>query len=62
MPLPIAKAPFYAIHLQTWNLMSFAGIAVDGRLRVIRRHGTPIPGLYAAGELLGVSQVMGKAV
>jgi fumarate reductase flavoprotein subunit len=62
MPRPIATAPFYAIELQSWNLTSYAGLAVDGRLRVTRRDGTPIPGLYAAGELLGMGQLMGRAV
>lgn len=62
MPLPIAKAPFYAIQLQSWNLTSYAGVAADGQLRVVRRDGTPIPGLYAAGEALGVGATMGKAV
>lgn len=62
MPRPIARAPFYAIELQSWNLTSYAGLAVDGRLRVTRRDGTPIPGLYAAGELLGMGQLMGRAV
>jgi fumarate reductase flavoprotein subunit len=62
MPLPIAKAPFYAIQLQSWNLTSYAGVAADGQLRVVRRDGTPIPGLYAAGEALGVGTTMGKAV
>jgi fumarate reductase flavoprotein subunit len=62
MPLPIAKAPFYAIQLDVWNLTTYGGIAVDGRLRVIRRDGRPIPGLYAAGELLGMGTMMGRSV
>ena len=62
MPLPIAKGPFYAIQLQSWNLTSYAGLAVDDRLRVIRPDGTPVPNLYAAGELLGMGQLMGRAV
>ena len=62
MPLPIAKPPFYAIQLQSWNLTSYAGLAVDGQLRVIRHDGRPIRNLYAAGELLGMGQLMGQAV
>jgi fumarate reductase flavoprotein subunit len=61
MPLPIEKPPFYAIQLQSWNLLSYAGIAVDDHLRVIRRDGTPIPNLYAAGELLGLGTLNGRA-
>ena len=62
MPLPIAAAPYYAIRLQSWNLTSYAGLTVDGRLRVMRRNGTPIRNLYAAGELLGMGQLMGHSV
>ena len=62
MPLPIARAPFYAIQIQSWNLTSYAGVAVDGQLRVIREDGKPIRNLYAAGELLGMGQLMGKSV
>lgn len=62
MPLPIASGPFYAVQLQGWNLTSYGGLAVDGRLRVVREDGTPIPNLYAAGELLGMGQMMGRSV
>ncbi len=62
LPLPIAKAPYYAIRLQSWNLTSYAGLAVDRQLRVIGRDGTAIRNLYAAGELLGMGQLMGHAV
>ncbi|MCP5466191.1 MAG: FAD-dependent oxidoreductase [Sinobacteraceae bacterium] len=62
LPLPIAAAPFYAVRLAGWNLYSYAGIAVDGRLNVITADGKPIPNLYAAGETLGAGQIMGKAV
>jgi fumarate reductase flavoprotein subunit len=61
MPLPISEPPFYAIQLQSWNLTSYAGIAVDERLRVVRADGTPIPNLYAAGELIGTGQLMGRS-
>lgn len=61
MPLPIAQGPFYAVRLQSWLLASFAGLAVDKDLRVIRQNGSPIPNLYAAGELLGASQTMGRS-
>jgi fumarate reductase flavoprotein subunit len=62
MPLPIAQGPFYAIQLRSWNLTSYGGLAVDGKLRVVRKDGSPIRNLYAAGELLGMGQLMGKAV
>jgi len=62
MPMPILQGPFYAIRLRSWNLYSYAGLAVDGRLNVIGYDGKPIPGLYAAGEMLGIGQLMGKTV
>jgi fumarate reductase flavoprotein subunit len=61
LPLPIVKAPFYAIRLQGWCLTTFAGIAVDDDLRVIRKDRSPVANLYAAGELLGGGQFMGRS-
>lgn len=60
-PLPIATAPFYAMQMQGSSISSAVGLAVDDTLRVIRDDGTPIRNLYAAGELLGSGQTMGKA-
>ncbi len=62
MPLPIAKGPFYAVEMYSWGLTAYAGVAVDGELRVVKQDGSPIKGLYAAGELLGMGQMMGKSV
>ncbi|TXS91975.1 FAD-binding protein [Parahaliea maris] len=61
MPLPLAKAPFYAVRLQSWQLVTFAGIAVNDKLEVIRRDGQPVPGLYAAGEVIGAGATMGRS-
>ena len=61
LPLPIKQAPFYALQLQSWGLTGFAGIAVDDQLRVIRKDRSPIPNLYAAGELLGGGAFMGRS-
>lgn len=52
-PLQIKKGPYYAVRLTAWQLKSFAGLAVDGRLRVIRQDGSVIPNLFAAGEAIG---------
>ena len=60
-PLPIVKPPFYAIRVQGYSVTSTVGLAVDPELRVIRQDGTPVPNLYAAGELLGSGQTMGRA-
>ncbi len=61
MPLPIRRAPFYAIRQQGFSITSTVGIGVDAQLRVIKQDGSVIPGLYAAGEILGSGQLMGKA-
>lgn len=60
-PLPIASGPFYAIRMQASSISSAVGLAVDGQLRVVREDGSVIGNLYAAGEILGSSQTMGKA-
>jgi fumarate reductase flavoprotein subunit len=62
MPLPIGSGPFYAVEISSWNLLSYGGVAVDTRLRVIRKDGSLIPNLYAAGELLGMGTIMGKGL
>lgn len=60
-PVPIAEAPFVAVRATGWTVVSFAGLAVDGDLRVIRADGAPIPNLYAAGEVLGAGATSGNA-
>lgn len=59
MPRPIETAPYHAIPTASAVIVTFAGIGVDARLRVIGPGGGPVPGLYAAGELLGGGQVQG---
>ena len=61
MPLQLKKGPFYAIQLQGWLLTTFAGLAVNKDLQVIRNDGSGISNLYAAGELLGTGNLSGKA-
>jgi fumarate reductase flavoprotein subunit len=61
MPLPLSRAPFYAIRMQGYYLLDAAGIAVDDHLRVITPAGKPIPNLYAAGELLGMAALQGQS-
>jgi fumarate reductase flavoprotein subunit len=60
-PSAIESGPFYAVRLQGYTLQSFAGVRVDGRLRVVRDDGSPIPNLYAAGEILGGTAVGSSA-
>nr|WP_198148499.1 FAD-dependent oxidoreductase [Sphingomonas sp. Y57] len=60
-PLPIKVGPYYAIEHVGWSIVSFAGLSVDPELRVIDGEGNPIPGLYAAGEILGMGATSGNA-
>lgn len=46
---PIRQPPFHAVEVVPGSFGRFRGLAVDGRARVLRADGTPIPGLWAAG-------------
>lgn len=61
MPRPISEPPFYGIVQYGHANTSSAGIVIDEDLRVLRRDGRPINGLFAAGEVLGTGVVMGRA-
>jgi len=61
MPLPITKPPFYAIRMQAYSILVFGGVAVDTSLRVLRKDGSPVPNLYAAGEVLGKGTLTGQS-
>ena len=58
---PVAAPPFYALRTDGFTVISWAGLAVNRELRVTRSSGEPIPGLWAAGEILGASAHMGDA-
>ncbi len=58
---PIATGPFYALALPAGVLITFGGIHVDGQLRALDGAGQPIPGLYAAGEVVGGGATSGIA-
>ena len=60
-PLPIAKPPFYAVRMNGWTLISFAGLGVDTNLQVTTAAGDPIPNLYAVGEVIGAGATSGNA-
>jgi len=51
---PIQQGPFIAYPLTCAITFTFGGIRSDARARVLRRDGTPIIGLYAAGEVTGL--------
>ena len=52
--LPIDEAPFHAYPIISANVFTFGGVKVDPKARVLDRDGEPIPGLYAAGETIGI--------
>jgi fumarate reductase flavoprotein subunit len=54
MPAPIATGPFFAVKLYATSVVSWGGILTDTSLRVLDATSRPIPGLYAAGEILGI--------
>jgi tricarballylate dehydrogenase len=46
--------PFLAWPIIASNCFTFGGVKVDANARVINMDGVPIPGLYAAGEVVGL--------
>ena len=56
---PLASAPFYAAKIVPGDLGTKGGLRTDARARVLRPDGTPIPGLYAAGN--ASASVMGHS-
>jgi tricarballylate dehydrogenase len=51
---PIDTPPFLAFPIICGNCFTFGGLKVDTRARVIDADGAAIPGLYAAGETIGL--------
>jgi 3-oxosteroid 1-dehydrogenase len=54
----IDRAPFYAVRIVPGDLGTKGGLVTDERARVLRPDGSPIPGLYAAGNCSAA--VMGR--
>jgi 3-oxosteroid 1-dehydrogenase len=50
---PIDTAPFYAVPINNGDLGTKGGLRCDARARVLDQSGTPIAGLYAAGNNAG---------
>ena len=61
LPARIERPPFYALQNHGVTLITFCGVEVDTSLRVRRPDGTVVPGLYAAGEVLGTAATSGHA-
>jgi tricarballylate dehydrogenase len=51
---PLDAAPFHAYPVISANVLTFGGLKVDRDARVLNTQGDPIPGLYAAGEVVGL--------
>lgn len=68
-PLKIDEPPYYSYATKSHFLATYAGVVVDGTMRVLTENGT-IEGLYAAGEIIGgfhgasyhTGTALGKAV
>ena len=48
-PMPIAKAPFYAIKMKMFHENAIGGMVIDENARILK-DGKPIPGLFGAGD------------
>jgi len=51
--MPLDQPPYLAIPVTGGITFTFGGLKCDTRARVLDTSGRPIPGLYAAGELMG---------
>lgn len=51
---PIDRPPFLAFPIICGNCFTFGGLKVDASARVINADGAAIPGLFAAGETIGL--------
>ena len=51
---PIAKPPYIAYPIISSIVLTFGGLKVTPEARVVNQQGDVIPGLYAAGETLGL--------
>jgi tricarballylate dehydrogenase len=51
--LPLDAPPFFAFAVTCGITFTFGGLHIDSNSRVLNTDGIPIPGLHAAGELVG---------
>ena len=61
LPRAIDTPPYYAIQSVAFAMPSPAGVAVDGDLHALDTDGRTVPNLFAAGEFIGNTRVMGNA-
>lgn len=50
---PLTTAPFYCVKVAAGGVMTFGGLTLDDRCRVLKEDGSVIEGLYSAGEATG---------
>jgi fumarate reductase flavoprotein subunit len=62
LQFPVAQGPFYALQTIGFFLLTMGGIKVNYRLEAEDEHGQRIPGLFAAGEVLGNGQLAGDGL
>jgi 3-oxosteroid 1-dehydrogenase len=56
---PLAQPPYYAVQIVPGDLGTKGGLRTDERARVLRADGSPVAGLYAAGNTSAL--VMGRS-
>lgn len=54
LPAPLANPPYYAVRHYGYAISSYPGVRVNDDLQAVRADGSAIPGLYAAGEAIGI--------
>ena len=57
--LPIQKPPFFAYPLRTGITFTYYGLAVNAQAQVLGEAGTPLGGIYAAGEVMS-GNILGR--
>lgn len=50
--IPVGEGPYYAVSIKTITMGTLGGLRTDDSNAVLDRNGEPIPGLYAAGEII----------
>lgn len=53
MPRALEKGPYYAVEVGPAIHHTMGGIKIDTKAQVISKSGSPVPGLFAAGEVTG---------
>ena len=53
MPVPLARAPYYAVEVKPAIHHTMGGIHIDSMARVLDEEGQPVEGLFACGEVTG---------